>query len=106
MEREYGGQVALELQQQAVAAFNADRHDDAIGYLRKAIRASSNPSKLEKELSQMLGGAAVSLVNQAVPSGSRNDLYRAKDMLEEAVQLDPGNQHAQANLMILGQMLP
>ena len=105
MERELGGHEAFELRQKAVVAFNADRHKEAIDLLRKAITVSGNRGPLEKELSMVLAGAAVSFVNEEGPSGSRTKLQEAKRMLEEAVELDPENQNTLRNLMILRQML-
>jgi len=102
---EFGGPQAMELRMKAVKAFNDDRHEEAISLLRAAIGASRSTGKLEKELSEVLAAAAVAKVNAEGVSGSRSELRRAKTWLEEAVQLDPGNQHAMMNLTILERLL-
>jgi len=99
--QEYGGGRALDLQQQAVRAFNAGRHDEAIERLRQAINVSANDRKLKEELSQTLTGAAVAAVNKAGPAGPRDILEDAQEKLEEAQRLDPSNKQAMLNLLVL-----
>lgn len=114
MEREYGGLDALELQQRAVAAFNNGNYEEAIEHLREAIRLSHNSYKLEKELSQVLTAAAVTMVNALTQGRNmsglqgfrmQNFLGPPKEMLEEAVNLDSTNVQARTNLTLLKRLL-
>lgn len=107
MEDRYGGPRALELQQKAAQAFNNDQLNDAIKYLREALDASkgyqypNGAPELKKELSVVLTGAAVTMVNEAGAHGLSSVKTQASAMLLEALQLDPKNEQAQQNLMIL-----
>ena len=107
MERKYGGPRAFELQQKATRAYNDDRLDDAVAYLRRALDASKGiqapdgAAELKKELSVVLTGSAISKVNQAGSHLPTSVKTEALQMLMEAVQLDPNNHQAQQNLTIL-----
>ncbi|MBI4602183.1 MAG: hypothetical protein HY721_09505 [Planctomycetes bacterium] len=108
--RAHGNARAHDLQQQAVQVFNGGDAEAAIRLLREAIDASKSSvpggaPALKKELSMVLAGAAVEEVNEAGPRGDMAALVKALARLQEAVQLDPQNQHARQNLEILKQML-
>jgi tetratricopeptide (TPR) repeat protein len=85
LEREFGGIQAFELQQKGVKAFNAGNCDDAINYLRQAVKASYNPERVEKELAQILVHCAMTKFQKT--ERMTPDIL---DMIQEAQGLDPG----------------
>jgi tetratricopeptide (TPR) repeat protein len=76
MVREFGGAEALGLRQQAVQAFNADHHEEAIGLLRRALELSiqggirGGATKIKTELSMILTQSAVAIANEAQQEAS------------------------------------
>ncbi len=91
---EFGGPVAFDLEQQAVRAYNDDRHDAAIALLRRALAAANRQQKLREELSKVLALAAVAKLNQTKPSQASIVMFEAERMLAEAVDLDARNADA------------
>lgn len=69
--RECGGAEASRFRQQAIGAFNAGQHQEAIKLLRSALDASKleghrgGAKKIKEELSIVLTGAAIELTNKA-----------------------------------------
>ncbi len=125
---QYGTEEALKLQQQAIVAFNADRHEEAIKLLRRALIASggkersSSPlftplslgaaglrsptivggaQKLREELSMVLTQTAISKANAASGYNRDSTLAQAEAMLTDAVDLDSSNTQAEENLKIV-----
>jgi tetratricopeptide (TPR) repeat protein len=105
--QKYGSERTLELQQQAVRAYNEKRNDQAIALMRQALKESKDymhsdgAPAVKTELSMMLAGLAVAKVNNA---GAHSSIWvrdEAKRMLEEAFSLDPNNTVAMQNLAIL-----
>src|SRR5262249_50476600 len=102
--REFGSIEALELQQRAVKAFNEDRYDDAIGYLRKAISPSSRSKTLRADLSKPLTAAAITRANAADARTMPGVLPNVLKMLREAVELDSSNVQAKESLAVAQKM--
>ncbi len=71
MLREFGGEKALRLRQQAIQAFNGDQHQEAIRLLKSALlesKTGGHPAgapKIKSELSMVLTNAAIDIVNKA-----------------------------------------
>ncbi len=108
MVAEFGGEHVLEIRSKAIEAFNNNRFDEAIDCLRQALAAASfaaGRSKLESELSRALSAAAVTMINDAGTHVTPALIAKARATLEEALQLDPTNQQASTNLMILKRMM-
>jgi len=108
---ETGGPEASQLRQQAIGAFNADRHTEAIQLLRQAVATSkrnghrNGAPKLKAELSQILTLAAIAVANNAQTAfggrGSvaslRSSMNEAAQMLDEAIVMDSSNSKASAS---------
>ena len=105
----YGTEAAFKLQQQAIAAFNADGYDQAAALLRQALTAfkkekpwDDEPAALKEELSIVLNAAAVAKVSRAESvDAQRRAAEEARLMLAEAVRLHPENLQALDNLSAL-----
>ena len=129
--RECGGAEASRFRQQAIEAFNAGQHQEAIKLLRSALDASKleghrgGAPKIKEELSIVLTGAAIELTNKAQTAAQeamgnnrfgrnwglnpldelRQSLQEAIDMLKEAVALDSSNRRAADSLRQVREIL-
>jgi tetratricopeptide (TPR) repeat protein len=91
------------LRRDAAKAYKADQYALAESKLREAISIcpAGDKHELECELSIVLANWAVHDVNQAGPWASSSMLSTADRRLQEALRLDPSNQHARTNLDIV-----
>jgi Flp pilus assembly protein TadD len=89
--KEYGGPEAMALQQEAIKAFNADRHQEAIRLLRQAVALAPRAPKLRSDLATVLRNAAVAEFNAA--GVSLRAIDKALPQLAEAQKLDPKDSH-------------
>lgn len=92
------GREGIALRRSAIQAFNQGQFGEAEDQLRKALGICSSAAHpaLRKELSTVLSNAAVVKANAS--NGNSRVLQEAQGMLQEALTLDPSNDHARTNL--------
>ena len=93
-DEEFGGEDAYDLRQEAARAFQSGDLETAERSLREAIEKSSNPQKMQGELSELLATIAEKMMDEAGADLSSATALPIDQKLEEAIRLDPDNQAA------------
>jgi tetratricopeptide (TPR) repeat protein len=98
IESEFGSPEAATLRIKAVEAFNAERSDEASAFLRRALVITPTSQRLKEELSVVLTARAFERAKSMSGAPDFNELIAIKEMLTEALSLDPKNKNARQSL--------